>query len=273
MTGQRVLVEVHRLDRLSSYLLGAEHPPRGPVLLTGPRGKQLGWIRSLLEAEERPFPECLPASPEDLRLHQQRRLFAAEVVARAGRVAQELGLKMRMEDGLQSLDGEWLVLYFSSPGRVDFRPLVKVLGAEYRKKIELYQVSPRQRSQMQGGIGRCGLECCCTAWMQEFPATSLRMAQEQGFRLQPEAISGVCGRLLCCLRFEYEQFLQGRVEPPQIGDVLEIPEGKVVVLAVDPATRTLRVKTASEQEFSIPWGREKSSQTCRSCQKGTERRS
>jgi len=265
---QQVLVEVHPLERLTSYWLSPDHSPQGPVLVEGPRGRQLGWIRSLQETDSKPFPECIPASRDDLKLHHQRQLFAAEVQAWARRQVTDLKLPMKIQATSQSLSGDLLILYFSAPERLDFRPLVKALAQHYRKKIELYQLSARQRSQLLGGQGRCGLECCCTAWLQEFPTVSVRMAEEQGFSLQAEAISGVCGRFLCCLRYEYEQLLEQR-QDPQVGDWVETPEGQVKVLSLDPHLRTLQVENEDGTQFCIPWGRAKNPQSCRSCQKGT----
>ena len=264
MSAHQVGVEFQRTEPLVPFWMEGE--PRGPVVAETPRGRQLGWIREVQKRADKPFPLCRAATHEDLRLHQQRKLFAAEVLAWARR--QRPGFTL--ESAYQVLDGELLVLHFHSAERVDFRPLVKALAQQYRKKIELFQLNSRRRVQEHGAaLGRCGLECCCTAWLREFPSVSVRLAEEQGLQMQPEAITGVCGRLLCCLRYEYDDFLQQRGQP-RVGEWVETPQGRVKVVGVDEHTRTLRVENQEGHVFSIPGGRAKKSGTCRSCQQGTE---
>lgn len=269
MNSYQVAVEIHRLEPWQICWIQAQSPPHGPVVLTTPRGQELGWIRQIQSLAEKPFPLCRPATPEDLRQSQLCRLFAAEVESFARQQVSLLGLSLRLLGAQQVLSGERLILYFSSERRIDFRSLVKSLAEMYRKKIELVQLNARQQVRQHGAQGRCGRECCCTAWLQEFPSVSVRMAQEQAFQLQPEAITGACGRLLCCLRYEYEGFLEGR-QDPQLGDMVETPEGAATVVALDPHSRTLTVKLSQGQEVVIPFGRARNHETCRSCQKGTE---
>ena len=265
----QVGVEFHRCEALVPYWLEAEEAPGGPVVASTPRGQQLGWIRHIQTLANKPFPSCRPATHEDLRLVQQRKLFAAEAQAFASRQLDSLQLDIRLEGAYLVLDGHLLVLYFSADERVDFRPLVKVVAQHYGKKIELYQLNSRQRAQNHGAQGRCGLECCCTAWLREFPSVSIRMAEEQGFQLQPEAITGVCGRFLCCLRYEYESYLEQR-QHTQPGDWVETPGGQAQVLEVDLHTNTLLVNISQQGPLRIPIGRAKKNDQCQSCQKGTE---
>jgi cell fate regulator YaaT (PSP1 superfamily) len=264
----QVRVEFHRLEALVPFWLETEQDPSGPVVAPTPRGEQLGWIRQWQPCAGKAFPLCRPASPQDLRLAQQRKLFAAEAQAFASRQLEGLQLDLRLEGAHQVLDGNLLVLYFSADERVDFRPLVKAVAQQYGKKIELYQLNPRQRSQNHGAQGRCGRECCCISWLREFPSVSVKMAEEQGFQLQPEAITGVCGRFLCCLRYEYESYLEQR-QHPQPGDWVDTPEGLAQVLEVDPHTNTLLVNISQHGRARIPIGRAKKKDQCQSCQEGT----
>jgi len=265
----QLAVEVHRLEAWQNFWIDAPGPPQGPVVVTTPRGQELGWIRQIQPLAHKPFPACRAATPEDLRQSQVCQQFAAEVEVFARHQVKLLGLNMLLLGAHQVLSGERVVLYFRSEQRVDFRALVKVLAENYRKKIELVQLNAREQAQQHGAQGRCGRECCCTAWLQEFPSVSVRLAEAQGFQLQPEAITGVCGRLLCCLRYEYEGYLEGR-QNPQVGDVVDTPEGLATILAVDPHSRTLTVKLSQGQEALIPFGRARNHESCRSCQKGTE---
>lgn len=258
----QVLVEFHPIEPLIPFWCECT---AGPVVAQTPRGRQLGWIRQTQPLASKPFPEVRPAEPEDLKLHQQRKLFAAEALDWGRRQPSPL----KLESAYQTLDGELLVFHFYAAERVDFRPLVKALAQQYRKKIELFQLNERRRTQERGAaLGRCGLECCCTAWLREFPSVSVRMAEEQGLQLQPEAITGVCGRLLCCLRYEYEAYLEQR-QQPRAGDLVDTPEGQVRVLEVDEHSRTLKVEKADGNRFSIPIGRAKKSGQCDSCRQGT----
>ena len=138
-----------------------------------------------------------------------------------------------------------------------------------RRRIELHQVGARDRAKLSGGIGPCGRECCCTSWLREFAPVSIKMTKEQGLSLNPSKISGACGRLMCCLRYEYETYRKLRAELPKVGSSLKIPEGKVTVLEVGLLTRTLTVEHPELGIFDIPAGRaiEGPSEVCQSCTK------
>jgi cell fate regulator YaaT (PSP1 superfamily) len=261
---QIVDVEFHPLDRVQKFAYAG---PAGPVVAPTPRGPLLGWVRAFTGPAQG-HPECRPATPSDLKSHMQRKLFSSEVAVFAARKVAELELPILVQGAQSSLDGEYLVVYFSAEGRVDFRALVTALAQQYRKKIELHQLPGRERARHNGGLGRCGRECCCTVWLREFPAVSVRMAEEQGLSLQPEAITGVCGKLLCCLRYEYDTWLAQR-EHPQVGENVDTPEGVVQVLEVNPHARTLRVLHPQKGEIVIPLGRARSGQGCKSCEGGT----
>lgn len=133
----------------------------------------------------------------------------------------ERGLAMRLGPVERSLDGRKLTFYFTAEGRVDFRELVRDLSGEFRVRVELRQVGARDDSAMHGGCGSCGRSLCCAEWMSGFDPVSIKMAKAQGLSLNPAKISGVCGRLMCCLRFEYEAAAgAGRSESsvPLVGD-------------------------------------------------------
>lgn len=265
-TLQVVDVEFHPLERHQTFAYAG---PEGPVVAPTPRGPQLGWVRSSRPGSTKGHPECRPAVPSDLKAHQQKKLFSAEVAAFAARKIAELDLPMLIQGCQSSLDGEYLVVYFSAEGRVDFRALVTSVAQQYRKKIELHQLPPRERARHNGALGRCGRECCCTVWLKEFPAVSVRLAEEQGFSLQPEAITGVCGKLLCCLRYEYDTWLEQR-EHPQVGEMVDTPEGPMRVVEVNPHQRTLLVDHPEQGQIVIPLGRARSGELCQSCHEGTD---
>jgi cell fate regulator YaaT (PSP1 superfamily) len=116
-----------------------------------------------------------------------------------------------------SFDGSKLIFFFTSEGRVDFRQLVKMLVKEFGVRVEMRQVGIRNQAKMCGGIGRCGREICCSAFIERFGPVSIRMAKEQGLSLNPTKISGQCGRLMCCLTFEHEMYHKVQENFPKIG--------------------------------------------------------
>ena len=141
---------------------------------------------------------------------------------------------------------------------------MRQLATDFRKKIELHQLPARVRTQRSGALGRCGRECCCTVWLREFPAVSVRMASEQGLDLRPDGITGVCGKLLCCLRYEYGAFLEGR-QDPEPGQPVDTPEGPREVVSVDPHERTVTVRDSQGEQAKIPLGRTRYARNCTSC--------
>ena len=142
----------------------------------------------------------------------------------------DLGLEMNLFSVDCSFDARKLTFLYTADGRVDFRELVKRLVKQFRIKIEMRQVGIRNQAKMIGGIGRCGREICCAAYMRKFDPISIRMAKNQGLSLNPTKISGVCGRLMCCLAFEEESYRTLKKDIPGIGDWIKTDraEGRVV---------------------------------------------
>ena len=137
----------------------------------------------------------------------------------------ELGLNMNLFSVEKSFDSNKLTFFFTSDGRVDFRQLVKMLVKELGVRVEMRQVGIRNQAKMCGGIGRCGRSICCTSFLEKFGHVSIRMAKEQKLSLNPTKISGLCGRLMCCLKFEYETYLALKKKPPEINGAVKTPAG------------------------------------------------
>jgi len=115
-----------------------------------------------------------------------------------------IGLKMKLGHVEMQLDRKKLTFFFTAEGRVDFRALVRDLAAEYHTRIELRQIGARDDAQLDGGCGPCGKNLCCSTWLKGFQPVSIKMAKAQGLSLNPSKISGMCGRLMCCLKYEYD---------------------------------------------------------------------
>ena len=164
----------------------------------------------------------------------------------AMRIAQEKiekhGLKMKLIDCEFAFDGSKVIFYFAADGRVDFRELVKDLAGVFHIRIELRQVGIRDETKLLGGIAPCGRVCCCTGAMPEFKKVSIKMAKVQGLSLNPGKISGLCGRLMCCLSYENDYYSEVYKKMPKMGAEVSTPEGKGTVVGENMLKQTLRVK-------------------------------
>jgi cell fate regulator YaaT (PSP1 superfamily) len=160
----------------------------------------------------------------------------------------ELGLKMNLFTVGSSFDASKLTFFFTSEGRVDFRQLVKMLVKELGARIEMRQVGIRNQAKMCGGIGRCGREICCSAFMEKFGPVSIRMAKEQGLSLNPTKISGQCGRLMCCLTFEYETYQAIKSKFPKIGKVVKTKNGEGKVIRHNAICNRIAIRLDGGQE-------------------------
>ncbi|MGB9499299.1 MAG: stage 0 sporulation family protein [Dissulfuribacterales bacterium] len=143
-----------------------------------------------------------PATEKDFNQIKQNSEFEQSAFEYCRQCIEELGLEMNLFRTESNFDASKITFFFTADGRVDFRKLVKMLVKKFRIKIEMRQVGIRNQAKMCGGIGRCGRELCCSVFMTKFDPVSIRMAKKQGLSLNPTKISGVCGRLMCCLTFE-----------------------------------------------------------------------
>ena len=144
-----------------------------------------------------------------------------------------------------SFDGNKLTFYFSADNRIDFRELVKLLAANFKVRIELRQVGIRDETKILGGIAPCGRVCCCSSCMPEFSKVSIKMAKNQGLHLNPSKISGLCGRLMCCLEYENDYYAEACKKMPKLGGVVKTPEGEGVVISNDMLKFICKVKIAN----------------------------
>ena len=152
------------------------------------------------------------------------------------------GLKMKLIDCEFAFDGSKVIFYFAADGRIDFRELVKDLAGVFHIRIELRQVGIRVETKLLGGIAPCGRVCCCAGAMPDFRKVSIKMAKVQGLSLNPGKISGLCGRLMCCLSYENDYYSEVYKKMPKIGSEVSTPEGKGIVVSENMLKMTLRVK-------------------------------
>ena len=152
------------------------------------------------------------------------------------------GLKMNLIDVECTFDNSKLLFYFTAESRVDFRELVKDLAGEFHTRIELRQIGVRDEAKMLGGLGICGQPYCCARFLGEFQPVSIKMAKEQSLSLNPTKISGACGRLMCCLKYEQDSYEQLYKTTPKAGSIVKTAEGRGVVEEANLLTGKLRVK-------------------------------
>ena len=152
------------------------------------------------------------------------------------------GLEMKLVDCEYAFDSSKIVFYFTSAGRVDFRELVKDLAATFHNRIELRQVGTRDETKYLGGIAPCGRVCCCAGNMPEFKKVSIKMAKTQGLSLNPGKISGLCGRLMCCLSYESDYYAEAYKKVPKVGAEVGTPDGKGHVVSVNMLKMLVKVK-------------------------------
>ena len=162
-------------------------------------------------------------------------------------------LDMKLIDCEFAFDGAKAVFYYSAPQRVDFRELVKDLSSVFRMRIELRQVGIRDEIKILGGISPCGRECCCSSCMPDFKKVSIKMAKNQGLSLNPGKISGLCGRLMCCLAYENEYYSNACKRMPKIGGEVTTPEGKGTVVNVNMLKMEARVKIEDKAKDLITY--------------------
>ena len=155
-------------------------------------------------------------------------------------------LDMKLTQVEYSFDGSKLLFYFTADGRVDFRELVKDLAAAFRTRIELRQIGVRDEAKLLGGLGICGQPFCCSRFLDDFQPVSIKMAKEQGLSLNPAKISGTCGRLMCCLKYEQEAYEYLNKMTPRPGSLVRTPDGEGTVIDANALTGRLLVKKGED---------------------------
>ena len=187
-------------------------------------------------------PVLRPATQEDIRRSKEN----AEKEKRAfklcqGKIAAHK-LAMKLVDVEYTFDNSKILFYFTADGRVDFRELVKDLASVFRTRIELRQIGVRDEAKMLGGLGICGRPFCCSQFLGDFQPVSIKMAKEQGLSLNPTKISGCCGRLMCCLKYEQDTYEELLRSTPKVGAIVTSKEGKGTVLEANLLTGAIKVR-------------------------------
>jgi cell fate regulator YaaT (PSP1 superfamily) len=156
-------------------------------------------------------------------------------------------LDMKLVDVEYTFDRNKVIFYFTADGRVDFRELVKDLAAIFRTRIELRQIGVRDEAKMLGGIGPCGRMLCCSTFLGDFEPVSIKMAKDQNLSLNPTKISGLCGRLMCCLKYENEEYEDAKAQLPDVGEWVQTPLGPGKVIGLNILERVMQVDVTAQE--------------------------
>lgn len=183
-----------------------------------------------------------PATPADIRTVEANRAKEKRAFKICEEKIAQFGLDMHLVEAEYTFDGTKALFFYTAPERVDFRELVKCLASVFKVRIELRQIGVRDEAKMIGGLGICGREFCCKGFLHDFQPVSIKMAKEQGLSLNPVKISGTCGRLMCCLKYEqasYEHLLR---HTPKVGAIVETADGRGEVVENNLLTGMLKIK-------------------------------
>jgi cell fate regulator YaaT (PSP1 superfamily) len=198
-------------------------------------------------------PVLRKASEKDLKDHQENLDSIPEDLRSIAHHIRNNRLDMKLLGAEYTLDRSKLIIYFTAEGRVDFRELVKDLATEFRLRIELRQVGTRDGAKFLGGIGPCGYLLCCNTWLGDFDTVSIRMAKNQNLSLNPANISGLCGKLMCCIKYENDTYTEHRRELPKVGSFVTTKEhGRSRVLSLNIIDKKVRVLTEQDGVKTFP---------------------
>lgn len=230
--GDRVIVET---DRGRSMAIVATSPSEVPDDLLP------GTLKSI---QRKASPSDLEAASRNSAREKETHLFCQQKIA-------ERNLEMKLVRVEYAFDGSKAVFYFTADGRIDFRDLVKDLAQNFHTRIEMRQIGVRDEAKLVGGIGICGRELCCSAFLRDFAPVSVKMAKEQNLALNPSKISGQCGRLLCCLGYEYDTYCELRKGLPKCGKHVKCGAGEGDVIKVNTLGQHVTIRTADSRELQI----------------------
>ena len=234
------------------------------ALFESSRGVEIGKVvKPVFEAEEKVDSKdgeileiekiryLKPATTLDMQTAKSNKLEAEKIKETTKQKIKEFELEMKIDEVFLSLDKSKITIYFTSDGRVDFRNLVKDLATTFKSRIELKQIGPRDEVRCMGGFGPCGKVCCCKEFLNDFDHVTIKMAKTQNLSLNPTKISGLCGRLMCCLAYENEHYAETASLMPKINSEVITPNGKGVVVFNDLLKRQITVKLGDENQTEL----------------------
>jgi cell fate regulator YaaT (PSP1 superfamily) len=247
--GKVMAVSFERYGRLYYLDPGSYEPRVGDKVLvptdSGPEVAECVWAPQWVADDIGGLPVCAGlATDEHLDRDERNRARRAQARVAAKRLIRKHELPMKVV-GVDYVDqDERITIYFSAPHRVDFRALVRDLASTLSARIELRQLGARDEARVQGGIGPCGRDLCCATFLRDFEPVSVRMAKDQDLPLNPLKISGACGRLMCCLKYEHPLYQEFKADAPRLGSRVATPEGDGRVVGYNVPSETVVVRLA-----------------------------
>ncbi len=228
-----------------------------PVIVETAQGQELGWVvappapleEEALKGKLRTVVRRAP--PVDLVTMEAHRSKEPAALSRCREKVAEMGLPMKVVRADYVFNGERLVFSFVAEERVDFRELVRQLARTFRTRIEMRQIGARDEARLIGGYAQCGRELCCASWLVEFHPVSIKMAKQQDLPLTPTEISGMCGRLLCCLAYENAHYIDVKQSMPSVGTQVATPQGKGTITGLNVLTEMVTVELQSELTVEV----------------------
>lgn len=260
-TSQYVGVRFLKLGKLYHFRAGKYNDiePGDHVIVDTKRGRQLGQVIAFIDPEGVLRRRGLraverKATPRDLVLQQVWQAKELDVLISCRERASYLGITdAKFLKAEYSFDGSWLtIIYTTDDKKLDLKPLRSALNRAFRSKVELRSVGPRDVARIMGGYGACGAPRCCSTFLTEFSPISIKMAKAQNVSLSPNEITGMCGRLRCCLVYEYEQYVEARKTLPKRGKRVDTPHGKGKVLDVRVLKDAVLVRLEDGEVMEIP---------------------
>jgi cell fate regulator YaaT (PSP1 superfamily) len=232
--------------------------PGDEVIVPTDKGIEFGRVMEApRELPDEKLPEGIRkvirrATDRDRQQQERNRARREEAYRKCLELIAKHQLPMKLVDVDYVFDGNSITFYFTAEGRVDFRELVKDLASALRTRIELRQVGVRDEAKIVGGLGPCGRILCCSLFLKQFDPVSIRMAKEQYLPLNPTKISGVCGRLMCCLRYEYEAYRRFNRRVPSIGSVIDYEGERATVISYDVVRERVILQNENGEKFHLP---------------------
>lgn len=271
-TGREQIVEVQFKGLRTDYFTFRHMHPlveREFVIVEADRGQDLGRVKRAVDAQtltcsggcdhvsHRPVPTpskraLRRAAPADVMRLQHLRDQEMEVRRRTRELVKKHGLKMKVSEAEWQWDRNKLTVYFTAEKRVDFRALVRDMARTFRTRIELRQIGVRDEAKRLGGLGRCRRELCCRSWLTDVEPVTLQLAKDQGLSLNPSQISGACGRLMSCLRYEHSFYMQAKKRFPPVGRRLETRRGREEVTGWNLFEETVTLQDSEGETRTVP---------------------
>ena len=225
------------------------------VIVETARGMEFGTITmEVTEIKEDDVVQPLKkivrmATEDDVKRHAENEKKKAKALALCQEKVDKHNLEMKLIDVEYTFDNNKIIFYFTADGRVDFRELVKDLASVFKMRIELRQIGVRDEAKMLGGIGSCGRSLCCSSWLSDFEPVSIKMAKDQNLSLNPAKISGLCGRLMCCLKYENDEYEAAKEQLPDLDQRIQTPHGTGRVIGLNILERLIQVELVDKERI------------------------